>query len=154
MGEAATPFAAGSDTSLEAAESMEEHARTLVERVYAVIAQSPDGATCDEVEKRLGLSHQTVSPRVWDLHHNLGRIVDSGARRTTRSGRKAVVYLALAEVAVLPRRVRERRRAALVARARAVVAAYESLVIPLECVDHVGLQRLCAACRALGETLV
>lgn len=49
------------------------------------------GATCDEIEHLLALSHQTTSARCRRLAV-LGRIVDSGERRKTRSGRNAVVW--------------------------------------------------------------
>ena len=49
------------------------------------------GATCDEIEAGLGMSHQTVSARVNELM-NTERIVDVG-RRKTRSGRTAFVWI-------------------------------------------------------------
>lgn len=52
------------------------------------------GATCDEVERATGLSHQTCSARCSELKA-LGRVVDSGMRRPTRS-------LKMASVLVLP----------------------------------------------------
>jgi len=86
------PYAKGSDTSREAAESMKPVAGDLRERVYRRIKESDtDGITCDALEVALGLSHQTCSARVNELR-NAGRIVDSGLRKRTRSGRKAVVY--------------------------------------------------------------
>lgn len=50
------------------------------------------GATCDEVEVALGLRHQTASARLRELVLK-GAIKDSGARRLTRSKRKAAVYV-------------------------------------------------------------
>lgn len=47
--------------------------------------------TCDEVEIVTGLKHQTASARIRELALK-GLIKDSGKRRLTRSGRKAVVY--------------------------------------------------------------
>jgi DNA adenine methylase len=49
------------------------------------------GATCDEVEEALDLRHQTASARVNELCSD-GKIVDSGERRKTRSGRAAIVW--------------------------------------------------------------
>jgi len=57
-------------------------------------AQGKKGSTCDEAEAALGMSHQTASPRVFELHVS-GRIVDSDQRRHTRSGRKAIVWIAM-----------------------------------------------------------
>jgi hypothetical protein len=78
------------DTSEAAADSVATGAALLRERVYRVIAER-DGATCDEVEAQIDGRHQTVSARVRELVQ-LGRIVDTGQRRPTRSGRAARVY--------------------------------------------------------------
>lgn len=87
------PHVAGSDTSRAAAESIRPHAPRQRDRVLASItARHSDGMTCDEVELALGLSHQTASARVHELA-KAGAIVDSEARRPTRSGRKAAVYV-------------------------------------------------------------
>ena len=61
------------------------------EKVYGSIAAA--GKTCDEIEALLGLSHQTVSARVRDLV-KADRVYDTGERRATRSGRKAIVWAA------------------------------------------------------------
>ena len=53
------------------------------------------GMTCDELELKLGMRHQTASARVSELKR-IGSIFDSGQRRATRSGRKAAVWLAAA----------------------------------------------------------
>ena len=83
----------GTDTSHYAAESMEETAASLRDRVLDLIRAYQDGLTTDEIEMRLGINHQTISPRVWELHKR-GLIGDSGKRRRTRSGRWARVYRA------------------------------------------------------------
>lgn len=49
------------------------------------------GLTCDQVEQKMNRSHQTISARVNQLRDK-GWIVDSGLRRLTRSGRKAIVW--------------------------------------------------------------
>lgn len=91
-GQLTLPYAAGSDTSKAAAESMKSTAGIIRERVYRRVKESDtDGITCDALEVALGLSHQTCSARVNELR-NAGRIIDSGRRKATRSGRKAVVY--------------------------------------------------------------
>jgi ribA/ribD-fused uncharacterized protein len=64
--------------------------RALV-REY-VRGQTSRGATCDEVEAALSLTHQTTSARVHELM-KLGAVVDSGVRRRTRSNRDAVVWV-------------------------------------------------------------
>lgn len=61
---------------------------TLEAKVLDAIRAS--ASTCDELEERLGLTHQTCSARV---HHLMaaGLIVADGSRRT-RSGRAARVW--------------------------------------------------------------
>lgn len=83
----------GSDTSEAAAASMEEAAPLLRERVLCFfIAQGQRGATDDEVELALGLSHQTASARRRELELG-GKIQKTPNRRKTRSGRTAGVYI-------------------------------------------------------------
>jgi len=81
------------DTSKEAAEKILPKAGSLQRLVLGVVrSRRPLGATCDEVEDVLKGLHQTISARVRELVQ-LGFIKDSGRRRTTRSGRKARVYI-------------------------------------------------------------
>lgn len=88
------PFVAGSDTSEAAAGSVEGLASTLRRRVWERIrGTGMAGMTCDEVEARLGLRHQTASARIRELAVR-GLLADSGRRAATRSGRQAVVWVA------------------------------------------------------------
>lgn len=83
----------GTDTSDAAADSMVPHASRLQAMVLDEIRQRrAHGMTCDEVEATLGLSHQTISARVYELHKK-GMIADSGQRRPTRAGRAAKVWI-------------------------------------------------------------
>jgi hypothetical protein len=92
--EAPLPYVKGSDTSQDAADSMREHADRLRREVYNYIADTMlEGLTCDEVEDLMSERHQTISARVNELRDG-GLIVDTGARRRTRSNRKAAVYVA------------------------------------------------------------
>lgn len=87
------PFARGSDTSFDAAASMESIAGRLRKQVYTHVKQRRHlGATCDECEIALFMSHQTCSARINELH-NRDWLFDSGERRPTRSGRMAVVWV-------------------------------------------------------------
>lgn len=91
------PYARGSDTSKDAAESVEHATGTLRARVLGFIKRSGEyGMTCDEIELLSGLVHQTASARVNELC-KLDVIIDSGRRRKTRSGRKATVWVARQE---------------------------------------------------------
>ena len=85
------PYVRGSDTSRDAAWSVEGRLGADAQRVYEAIEKSSDGMTCDEVEESLEMRHQTASARIKGLR-DVGRIIDSGRRRPTRSGRNAAVY--------------------------------------------------------------
>lgn len=88
------PYARGSDTSEAAASSVTELTGKWRTMVYELIAKRKDyGATCDECEVELARRHQNISARIWELRHQ-GFIVDSERRRLTRSGRRAVVWVA------------------------------------------------------------
>lgn len=87
------PYVKNSDTSREAAESI-DHALPHLERVVfdAIRAAGASGLTCDECELRTDLSHQTASARMRGLEQR-GRIRKTDDKRVTRSGRRAAVYL-------------------------------------------------------------
>jgi hypothetical protein len=82
----------GSDTSQEAAASMDLFAAPCRASVYQFVRAAPEGATCDEVEAALRMRHQNVSARLRELVLG-GAIRDSGERRPTRSGRRARIYV-------------------------------------------------------------
>lgn len=91
------------DTSLAARDSIEEHLNRLETIVLQRIRQAGTGGlTTDEIEAATQLSHQTASARVRDLAAKHCRIVDSGVRRPTRSGRKAIVWVAAEFVGAQP----------------------------------------------------
>lgn len=87
----AVPGSAPIDTSEEAAESMRESAPTLRAKALEVLRRSP--ATADEVAKALGETVLAIRPRITELF-KMGRIEDTGERRTNTSGRRAVVWMA------------------------------------------------------------
>lgn len=99
-------FARGSATSKEAAGSISHDSPILRARVLADIRNTTPptwGATCEETERRLGLSHQTCSARFTELKRlglisPLERSPEGGGgltRRRNRSGRWATVYVAV-----------------------------------------------------------
>ena len=74
------------------------HWDSIREDVYRQIETSSGGGmTCDEVEQRLGLPHQTASARIRELWQ-AGRIVYGEERRTTRNGKNARVYYVVEEM--------------------------------------------------------
>lgn len=88
-----TPFVRGSDTSEAAAESVADSVEAMRALVFeAICASGEHGRTCDAIERRMAMLHQTASARVRDLAL-MGVIKDSGKRRKTRSGRLAVVWV-------------------------------------------------------------
>lgn len=81
------------DTSIQAAASVRTFTPSIRDRVFTFI-RAHGGATSDEVEYELKLSHQTASARIWELRRQ-SLITDGGKRRRTRSGRNAIVWRAL-----------------------------------------------------------
>lgn len=57
-----------------------------------LIARGTRGATDQEIQEALGLPSNTEIPRRWELV-KAGKIVDSGFRRSTRSGCAAAVWV-------------------------------------------------------------
>ena len=88
------PHVRGSDTSIAAALSQLDSARTKEAAVWRLIRDAPDGLTDDDAEHLTGWRHQTVSARRRGLV--LRKLVtDSGRRRLTSSGRQATVWVAV-----------------------------------------------------------
>ena len=58
----------------------------------AIMASGDDGLTCEEVEQKTGLRHQTASARVRELYQR-GLIKDKGVRRETSSKRTAIIWV-------------------------------------------------------------
>jgi hypothetical protein len=84
----------GSDTSMEAAASVMHCAEAMRVRVYEFVLTRPvAGATCDEIQVKLGMIPQTASARCTELKQ-LGLLFDSGFRRNTRHKRPAAVLMA------------------------------------------------------------
>jgi len=86
------PFVKGSETSEDAADSIESVRHSIKEKVRRFFVHSGIyGATDDEIELSLRLRHQTASARRRELELS-GHIVKTGRKRPTRSGRSAGVY--------------------------------------------------------------
>lgn len=68
------------------------------EKVYQYIVSKGDiGATCEEIEVALGLSHQSASARCAELKYpsdNGDPLVRESGSRPTKSGRRAAVLVA------------------------------------------------------------
>lgn len=86
----------GTPTSIAASASIigsvGQQRRTVFE---FVVSRGSTGATCDEIEDALGMSHQSASARLNDLSASpkLPKLLDIGPdTRKTRSGRAAMVY--------------------------------------------------------------
>lgn len=91
------PYAKDSDTSKAAAESMEVTAGQQESLVLAFLqGQGRHGATCDEVEVMLDLSHQSASARLRGLEGK-AMVRKTKIRRPTRGRRQATVYVAVNE---------------------------------------------------------
>ena len=79
------------ETSLQAHRSQKDKAPTDCMTVYNRLRKYPRGATCDQLEQVLNMSHQTTSARLNDLAGR-GKVVDSGRREKTRTGRPAICW--------------------------------------------------------------
>jgi hypothetical protein len=87
------PAVRGSETSREAAEEIRPHLNRLEAVVLdAVRASGMDGLTDEEGIDATRLSPSTYRPRRVRMVE-LGRVVDSGRKRATASGRLAVVWV-------------------------------------------------------------
>lgn len=92
---ATPPYQPRSQTSREAAERIKPTAGTLMLVVYHAISGSVGrGLTDEEGIRATNLSPSTYRPRRCELVA-AGRIRDSGVKRPTSSGRKAVVWVAV-----------------------------------------------------------
>lgn len=81
------------DTSDAALASMVEHFKGIDGAIVAHMERLGFlGATCDDVERSLGLSHQTCSSAFHRLTKK-GELKRSPVKRPTRSGRAAYVIL-------------------------------------------------------------
>ena len=89
------PHQRHSDTSRAAAVTLDDDRRaTLRGQVYRFLRQhGDDGATDEEIQQALDLNGNTERPRRCELFE-AGMVADSGMRRLTRNGRKAVVWIA------------------------------------------------------------
>lgn len=87
------PFQAHSATSREAAIEIYPKAGTLRASVYEALAQAGDaGLTDEQIGQQIRMGGNTVRPRRVELVEK-GLVRDSGRRRETGSGRKAVVWV-------------------------------------------------------------
>ena len=82
------PFQIASIATLQSQD--EETAAYRRNRIWRFIADR-GGATCWAVEQAFGALHQTVSAAISNLSAH-GLLVDTGERRPTGSGRKAIVW--------------------------------------------------------------
>jgi hypothetical protein len=83
----------GTRTSRAAAESVRRSIARDLDLIVGALAQyARVGATCDELEVTLRLSHQTCSARI-NQARKRGMIRDSGRTRETRTGRQAIVWV-------------------------------------------------------------
>lgn len=78
----------GHENSKAANRSIAVHKRAMHEKIIAHITRM-NGATCEEIEIALELSHQTASARCSELKAQ-GQIFEDG-KRPTKSGRNAAI---------------------------------------------------------------
>lgn len=103
------PHAKGSATSKAAAEQAAAKAPSVREIILAVLRRRGlCGATDDELERELGLSHQTVSARRRELVQAGFVIACGDSTRKTRHGRAATVWVTTGKTGeiIIPRKER------------------------------------------------
>jgi len=88
------PYSKGSDTSKAAAKSMVEPAKNQRYVIWDLIHRCAYGATCQEIEKHLGICHQSCSTRLLELRQ-MGRLKYNGKKRKTDANREACVHVAV-----------------------------------------------------------
>lgn len=82
-----------SDTSKEAAEAIAPHINRLQQIALTAIRES-GGLTREELSDKTGNPPASIHPRVSELK-KMGLIRDSGLRRRNRSGKRAIVCVAV-----------------------------------------------------------
>lgn len=87
------PGAQDRDTSQAAAEDIAPKS-TILRALALDVLERSNGLTADEVAGRLGMSILSIRPRCTELSR-LGKIRDSGHRRTNASGKRAIVWMAV-----------------------------------------------------------
>jgi hypothetical protein len=86
-----------SETSGEAADAIAPAAGRLQRLALAAIRDAGDhGLTADELAAALNMTRWSIQPRTSELRRK-SLIVDSGKRRLNASGRRAIVWVAVAE---------------------------------------------------------
>lgn len=90
----APPAQQHSETSREAADGIKETAATMRWSVLKALKAAQLGMTDEEIQTALSMNPSTERPRRVELVR-MGLVRDSGRTRSTRSGRKAVVWLAI-----------------------------------------------------------
>lgn len=79
------------DTSVHSRDILNKHKNHYRKHIYDYI-KGKGGATCDEIEVNLKMRHETASGIIRFL--TLDRLLrDSGDRRKTRTGRKAIIWI-------------------------------------------------------------
>jgi hypothetical protein len=87
------PYVAGSETSKQAAAAIGPRLSELQRQVlHYVRGQGERGATDEEIQLVTGMRPDTARARRCELRDK-GLLIDSGKRRSTTSGRAAVVWV-------------------------------------------------------------
>ena len=90
-----SPGHRGVDTSIKAAVSLAPKLGRLQRIVHAVIvAAGLYGLTADEIAATLHMDRYSIQPRTSELKLK-GLIMDSGQRRLNRTGKQAIVWIAV-----------------------------------------------------------
>lgn len=92
------PFVRDSETSKEAATSIQKELGAMCRQVRSAVADATNGLTCSEIEELLDMKHQTASARLRDLQKagfiewKINPETGKHYTRKTSSGRNGKVY--------------------------------------------------------------
>lgn len=87
------------DTSREALESVRPLIKSMKEQVFEIIDAYAEGIIAEDIEAYLGNGRSTVTARIRGLVLD-ERVVDSGLRGVTKSGRAAIKWVAARPMAL------------------------------------------------------
>lgn len=79
------------DTSIEAFEEIQPKIRKMHATIFDWLDKQPNGATDEEMQVALGMNPSTQRPRRGEMV-KLGMVAKTPFTRTTKSGKKAIVW--------------------------------------------------------------
>jgi biotin operon repressor len=79
------------DTSRDAADGIAPRARAIRKAVLDYLTIAPRPRSTEEIAAAVGVIYASVQPRLSELRND-GLVIDSGARGTSRYGKKCILW--------------------------------------------------------------